>query len=262
MSAVATAAAEMSAVTVRIGDAVILDQLDLAARDGELLAIVGPNGAGKSTALHAMAGDVVPTAGTVTVAGRPAQQWSRAQLARHRAVLPQDTQIAFPFRVREVVEMGRAPWSRVATADQDDAAVAAALEQTDTAHLADRRYPTLSGGERARVALARVLAQQTPLLLLDEPTAALDVRHQELVMAVARRRAEAGDAVVAVLHDLSVAAAYANRIALLSAGRLVAQGLPSAVLDPVVLSEVYEHRIEVLRVPGLTAPVIQPTRRR
>lgn len=152
--------------------------------------------------------------------------------------------------------MGRAPWVRTPMEEDDDAAVEAAMQLTDTVHLAERVYRSLSGGEQARVSLARVLAQSAGVLLLDEPTAALDLHHQELVLDLARRRAHAGDAVVVVLHDLNLAAGYADRVAVLDRGRIAASGPPGEVLQPELLSRVYQHAVEVLPHPRTGAPII------
>jgi iron complex transport system ATP-binding protein len=168
--------------------------------------------------------------------------------------------LSFPFTVADIVEMGRAPWAGTVLEDDDAEAVRSALAETDVAQFATRRFTSLSGGEQARVALARVLAQRTGLLLLDEPTAALDLRHQELVLGVARRRAAGGVAVVVVLHDLNLAAAHADRVAVLAGGRLVATGTPAEVLGGELLTDVYEHDVEVIAHPRTGAPVILPRR--
>jgi iron complex transport system ATP-binding protein len=154
--------------------------------------------------------------------------------------------------------MGRAPWAH--TARDDDAAVAAAMTATEVSAFAARSFAALSGGERARVALARVLAQRAPLLLLDEPTSALDLRHQELVLRVCRERARAGDAVVVVLHDLGLAAAYAHRAAILCAGRVVAHGPPTDVFTDRLLTDVYRQQVEVFPHPRTGAALITPKR--
>lgn len=238
----------------------ILDTVDFVAHPGEVHALIGPNGAGKSTLLGVIAGDQAATAGTVKIAGRALAEWPLRALARERAVLLQDHSVFFPFTVRQVVEMGRAPWARTPHEDDDDDAVAAALAATDIEHLAERRLPTLSGGERARAAFARVLAQRTGILLLDEPTAALDLGHQEAVLQLARERARAGDAVVVVLHDLSLAAAWSDRITLLERGRVVASGTPGEVLTAERISAVYRHPVEVIRHPLTDVPIILPVR--
>ncbi|MFC1418315.1 heme ABC transporter ATP-binding protein [Streptacidiphilus cavernicola] len=249
------------AVSLARAGRTVLDRIDLPVRAGELLALLGPNGAGKSTLLALLAGDLAPDTGEVLLHGRPVGRYRPRELALHRALLPQASPLSFPFPAGEVVRMGRAPWAGLATPEQDDAAVAQALDQADAAAFADRPYPALSGGERARVALARVLAQQAPLLLLDEPTAALDLRHQELVLRTARARARAGDAVVVVLHDLGLAAAYADRLALLDRGRAAAYGTAAEVLDGELLGRVYGCPVEVLPHPrGGAGPLVLPVR--
>jgi iron complex transport system ATP-binding protein len=246
---------------VELGGRSVLADVDVEVRAGELLALVGPNGAGKSTLLAALVGDVAPCAGSVLVDGRAPGEWSHVELAMRRAVLPQHVAVSFPFEVRDVVRMGRSPWAGTPREDDDDEIVRVALAEADVTDLRRRRVPTLSGGERARVALARVLAQDTQLLLLDEPTAALDVHHQELVFDVARARVRRGDGVVTVVHDLGLAAAHADRVALLAEGRLVAAGPPAEVLRPELLSEVYRHEIEVVAHPVTGALLVLPLRR-
>ncbi|MEU9130243.1 heme ABC transporter ATP-binding protein [Kitasatospora sp. NPDC048540] len=245
-----------------LGDRELLAGVDLTVRAGEVLALLGPNGAGKSTLLAVVAGDLAPTGGELLLGGRPLAGLTVAELALHRALLPQSAELSFPFPAGEVVRMGRAPWAATPAAAQDEEVVAEVLALTGTACFAERPFTALSGGERARVALARVLAQRAALLLLDEPTAALDLRHQELVLRLARQRAAAGDAVVVVLHDLSLAAAYADRVMLLSAGRAVADGPVREVLTGPLLSEVYGHPVEVLAHPRTGAPLVLPDRER
>ncbi len=156
--------------------------------------------------------------------------------------------------------MGRSPWQGRPESGEDDEAVAEALRLTDTEALTGRRFTELSGGERARVSLARVLAQRTPVVLLDEPTAALDLRHQEDVMAIARSLAAAGRTVVTVLHDLSLAAAWADRIAVLSRGELVAAGPPAEVLTAELIGEVYGLAVHILTDTPDGRPVVVPKR--
>jgi iron complex transport system ATP-binding protein len=244
-----------------LGGHTIVEGVDLDVVAGEVLVLVGPNGAGKSTLLAILAGDLDPSGGTVLLDEQPLTAWSHAELAMRRAVLTQQTTVTFPFSVLDVVRMGRAPWARTPAEAADDEVVADALAATDATHLAHRRFPTLSGGERARAALARVLAQASPVILLDEPTAALDVRHQELVLEVARRRASAGAAVVVVLHDLGLTAAHADRVAVLAGGRLAAIGAPAEVLTSARLSAVYEHDIEVIAHPETGELLVLPRRR-
>ncbi|MFD7519037.1 heme ABC transporter ATP-binding protein [Streptomyces niveus] len=258
--------AEARDLRVRLGRRDVLGGpgggVDLVVRAGEVLVLVGPNGAGKSTLLAALAADLdaTGTSGRVRIGDRPAHDWSAPELALRRAVLPQAATLSFPFPVEEVVRMGRAPWAGTAAADEDDAAVADAMAATEVAEFARRPFSALSGGERARVALARVLAQRAPLLLLDEPTAALDLRHQELVLRVCRARAAAGDAVVVVLHDLGLAAAHADRAAVLHEGRVVADGPPAEVFGGELLSRVYRQPVEVFPHPRTGTPLVIPMR--
>ncbi|QOV38753.1 heme ABC transporter ATP-binding protein [Streptomyces ferrugineus] len=250
--------ARAEAVHVRLGSRPVLHGVSVTVRAGEVLALVGPNGAGKSTLLSALAADLPVAGGTVRIHGRPAAEWSAPELALRRAVLPQSAALAFPFTVEEVVRMGRAP--HAVSPAEDDLAVAEAMAAAEVTGFAVRPFSALSGGERARVALARVLAQRAPLLLLDEPTAALDLRHQELVLRLCRERARAGDAVVVVLHDLGLAAAYAHRVAILRAGRIAADGPPAEVFSERLLSEVYDQPVEVLSHPRTGAVLVTPKR--
>lgn len=245
-------------VGVTLGGAMILDEVDLGVGPGEMVALVGPNGAGKSTLLAVLSGDIEPAQGSVTLDGRPLAQHSARALARRRSVLLQHQGLAFGFRVEEVVRMGRSPWHRTEREDDDDRVVAESLVRADVADLAHRHFPTLSGGEQGRTSFARVLAQETPIVLLDEPTAALDIRHQEALLSVARDAAREGASVVVVLHDLSLAAAYADRVCVLSKGRVRADGAPAAVLTSELLSEVYEHPIQVIDHAG--SLVVVPVR--
>ncbi|QYH34700.1 heme ABC transporter ATP-binding protein [Salinibacterium sp. M195] len=245
-------------IAVRLDSRAILTDVSLDVHEGEVLALVGPNGAGKSTLLSVLSGDRKPDSGTVTIDGRDVGGIRHAELARLRAVLTQENSVSFPFRVSEVVAMGRSPWARLVESRDDVAVVNEALDVTDVAHLGERRYTTLSGGEKARVSLARVLAQRTPVVFLDEPTAALDLRHQEDVMRVARSMAEDGRAVVVVLHDLSLAGAYSDRLALIAHGKLDAIGTPSEVLTAARVERVYGLAVDLHDVGG--HPVVVPRR--
>ena len=172
-------------------------------------------------------------------------------MARARAVMLQDVTVSFQFLVRDVVAMGRRPWEGTARQAEDDAIIDAALAAVDATHLAGRDIATLSGGERARVALARVLAQQTPVILLDEPTAALDIRHQEQVLGLVRSiAAQAGVAVLVVLHDLGAAAAYCDHIVCLADGAVAAAGPVREVYTDEILSQVYRWPIQVSKADG------------
>ncbi|MFN3596447.1 MAG: heme ABC transporter ATP-binding protein [Rubricoccaceae bacterium] len=253
----------LDAATLRIGRAVLVEGLTLAVRPGEVLAIVGPNGAGKSTALRLLAGEVRPSAGLACLDGRPLADWSVEVLARRRAVLPQTSALAFGFQALDVVLLGRTPWRAGHAADL--AAAARAMARAGVAHLAARAFPTLSGGEAQRVHLARALAQLdappgTPdaprYLLLDEPTSALDLAHQHAVLRVARAEAARGTGVLAVLHDLNLAAEHADRVAVLAGGRLVAEGAPAAVLTPDVIGAAFGLTVRVVRNPCAGCPLV------
>jgi iron complex transport system ATP-binding protein len=253
----------LDAATVRIGPATLLDALSLGVAPGEVLAVVGPNGAGKTTALRLLAGERAPTSGAVRLDGRPLSETDADALALRRAVLPQESGLAFGFSALDVVLLGRTPHRT--TRRTDLAAAGRAMEQAGVDHLADRRYPTLSGGERQRVHLARTLAQLDGptdgagrYLLLDEPTSALDLAHQHGVLKTARRQAAENVGVVAVLHDLNLAAQYADRIAVLAAGRLVAVGTPSAVLTPTVVRCAFGITVVVTAHPCAACPLVVP----
>ncbi|TDV38668.1 heme ABC transporter ATP-binding protein [Actinophytocola oryzae] len=252
--------ATMSGVGVSRGGREVLRDIDLTLRAGEVLAVVGPNGAGKSSLVSLLSGDLSVGSGSVSVGGRPVERWRPRELALWRSVLPQHTTVAFPFTVRQVVEMGRAPWAGMAEAADDETVVTEAMAETEVTEFAERTFGTLSGGERARAALARVLAQRTPMVLLDEPTAALDLRHQDLVLRVAAERARTGAGVLAVLHDLNLAAAHADRLAVVAAGELRACGPPSVVLTSALLTEVYQREVEVLEHPRTGTPLVLPVR--
>jgi iron complex transport system ATP-binding protein len=202
----------------------VLRGIDLEVTESEQVALLGANGSGKSTLLRVVSGVLAPAAGRVELFGRPIDKWDRGELARSVTVLPQGMELPHGFRVSEVVALGRIPHARswFATSAQDEAAVARALVDADVEELADRGVHELSGGERQRVLVALALAQEPRLLLLDEPTAHLDVAHQiALIQLLERLRAARGLTVLAVLHDLNLAARFADRAVILHQGRLV-----------------------------------------
>ncbi|MDX2356841.1 heme ABC transporter ATP-binding protein [Dietzia sp. PP-33] len=248
-------------VTVRIGGRVLLDAVDLDVHAGEVLALVGPNGAGKSTLLGVIAGDTQPDRGRTVLDGTDLRRWRLGDLARRRALLTQANSVAFPFTVREVVAMGRAPWASLPEGDDDEAIIEESLAATDTTHLHSRTFPTLSGGEKARASLSRALAQRAGVLLLDEPTAAVDLRHQEIVLELARTVADGGGAVVVVLHDLELAAAWSDRLVMISDGRIRAAGPPHQVLTAELVEEVYRQPVLVHRHPVTGDLLVTPDRR-
>lgn len=249
-------------VHAELGGNHILRGIDLAVAAGELVSLVGPNGAGKTTLFGVLAGDIAPTSGAVHLDGQPLSHWTPVEMAQRRAVLPQSASVTFPFRVREVVEMGRAPWVGTDRDTDTEDAIRRALEAADVAELERRTFYTLSGGERARVSFARALAQECQLLLLDEPTAALDIHHQEHVLRAVRERVANGAGAIVVLHDLALAAAYSDRVAVMSEGLIAADGPPRQVLTSDVLSGVYHHHIDVVEHPETGDLLIVPMRRR
>ncbi|MFZ9853111.1 MAG: heme ABC transporter ATP-binding protein [Ilumatobacteraceae bacterium] len=227
---------------------------------GQLVAIVGPNGAGKSSLLALLAGDLEPADGSVDLDGASLGSVEPLELARRRAVLSQSNTVAFPFSVAEVVTMGRFPWSAQSSAATDQRIVAESMAATDVSHLARRRITTLSGGEAARVALARVLAQDTSIVLLDEPTASLDIKHQEMVFDLLRAKAKDGALVIIVVHDLEAAAAIADRLIVMNDGRVVADGRPDQILSSELLSDVYDYPLTVKADPVSGSLEIRPRR--
>ena len=238
----------------------IIKNVSLEVFAGEVLALVGPNGAGKSSILSVMAGDVPATSGMASLGGKDVTKYRPEKAARVRSVLMQSNQVSFPISVGEIVDLGRAPWARTPQFSEDDEAIEEALEQADVAHLVKRRFNQLSGGERARVSFARVLAQRTPVVLLDEPTAALDLKHQESVMRAIRGLADRGCAVVVVVHDLSIAAGYADRIAMIVEGKLEAIGTPGEVIVADRVSRVYGVEVDIESIGRPPRPVILPRR--
>lgn len=239
------------AISVTISGNQILKEISLEAYAGEVLALVGPNGAGKSTLLGVLAGDLEATRGRVVLRGQELSKLKAKNASRERAVMLQEQQVAFGFRAQEIVAMGRSPWVRTPEEDLDDQLIADAMERGDVTGLAQRLYPTLSGGEKARTSFAKALAQDTGILLLDEPTAALDIRHQEQLFATVREHAAAGRLVVVVVHDLSLAAAWADRICVLDQGKVAAIGSPHDVLTGELLGRVYQHPVDVIDHHGV-----------
>ena len=244
-------------VSVIRGTKTILDDISLHANQGELVAILGPNGAGKSTLLGVLAGDLSPDSGTVSFGDDQITSLNKSDLASRRAVLPQQVTVSFPFSVEEVVEMGRGPKST--SADQD--LIEIAMKRVDVLDMRNRLYRSLSIGEQARVSMARILAQDTQLLLLDEPTAVLDIGQQEKLMRIVRSLVDDGRTVIAVFHDLNVAMSFADRVVLLRRGKQVADGAPRETMTAETLSNIYEHKIDVVTLNDDTGPVIIPSPR-
>lgn len=257
-----TAALDLNGLTVRLNGREVVRQASFTLPRGRLMALIGPNGAGKTSLLRAVAGAATGDwQGGIAIAGRDQRTLTPGQRARMVAYLPQQRDIAWGLAVRDVVALGRLPhgsFGRGETAE-DAAAVERAMLAADVAALRRRRVDRLSGGERARVLLARAVAQAAPLLLVDEPTAALDPYHQLQVMELLRAEADAGGAVVAVLHDLALAARFAHLVALMDEGRIVACGPPGEVLTPTAMAAVY--RVDPLAGVHEGAPWIIPWRR-
>ena len=226
---------------VELGGKAILRDLSVNFPSGRFVALLGPNGAGKTTALKALAG-LVPARGRISIAGEALARISSRERARRIGYLPQGHAVHWPLTARDVVALGRYPHGVADPArlsKRDAEAVDCAMARTDCAHLAHQPVQTLSGGERARVMLARVLATEAAILLADEPTAALDPRHQLAVMDDLRGESRRGTLVIAVTHDIALAARMADEIVLLHDGRLVAQGSPEAVLTDANLAQIY-----------------------
>ncbi len=241
-------------IVVRRAGRNLVDGVSLSLGEGEFLGLLGPNGAGKSTLLRVLAGEFPPEGGSVEIDGAELGSWTRADLARRRAVLPQHAAVAFDIDARAIVELGRLPHEGRSTRAQDAQAVADAIDACDAVKLASRGYAALSGGEQQRIQLARALAQiggtSKPLLLLDEPTSSLDLSHQHAVLSLAKRVAAQGGAVLAVLHDLFSASLHCRRVAVLERGRLVAQGTPEEALTPELVRSVFGVDSRWIDLPG------------
>jgi iron complex transport system ATP-binding protein len=262
-----TALLEARAVTMTIGVATLVDRIDLRVNGGEMIAIVGPNGAGKSTLLRLLSGDLHASRGEVRLKQRDLHAYSPRQLALHRAMLSQHVSVSFPFTVEEIVHMGAGDRSRAAAEPN----VEAALHEAGLDDFRHRKLPTLSGGEQQRAHFARVLVQLAcgeamhgpGLLLLDEPTSSLDLRHQIELVETARRRAANGTAVVAILHDLNLAVRFADRIVVLHRGAKVADDIPQRTLTNDLIRDVFEIDARVQRhsdgtpllLPQLMTPI-------
>ena len=243
-------------VCVAVAGRRLIDGVSLVLQPGELLAVVGPNGAGKSTLLRALSGEARLASGSVTLDRRPLKRIGPEFLALRRAVLPQETRLAFSLTVEQVVSLGRLPHRGRADRMADRIAIARALQAVDMAGFTARAWPTLSGGERQRVNLARVLAQldignrtdESRYLLLDEPTAALDLKHQLALLKLLRTQVGQGIGVLAILHDLNQAL-LADRVAVLAGGRLIALGRPDEVLTPEIVRQAYDVEARVIDLP-------------
>ncbi|HWW49066.1 MAG TPA: heme ABC transporter ATP-binding protein [Xanthobacteraceae bacterium] len=235
---------EARSLALDINGSLLVNGIDLCIQAGEMIAIVGPNGAGKSTLLRLLSGDLKPTRGSIVLKKRALASYSPRELANHRATLSQNVSVAFPFTVEEIVQMGAGDIGAAAARPL----VEAALREVAVAHLRHRKLPTLSGGEQQRAHFARVLVQLARgeamhgagLLLLDEPTSSLDLRHQIELVEIAGRRARNGTAVVAVLHDLNLAVRFASRIVVVRSGAVAADDTPVRTITDALLRDVFE----------------------
>jgi iron complex transport system ATP-binding protein len=243
-------AIRLRGVTVELGGRPVVDRVDVDVADGEWVALIGPNGAGKTTLLRALA-RLVPFAGEIEIDGTPLAELSRGELARLVAVVPQEPSTPPWMTVAEYVLLGRTPHLGPLAKEgaRDREAAARALARLDLLAFVERRLGTLSGGEKQRVVVARALAQEAAIVLLDEPTAALDIGHQQQALDLLDGlRAESGLTLVAAMHDLTLAAQYADRMVLLDSGRVVADGAPTEVLTAPVIARHYGAAIDVVPV--------------
>ncbi|KAB1069981.1 heme ABC transporter ATP-binding protein [Methylobacterium planeticum] len=246
----------------------LVEGVSLTVEPGTLQVVIGPNGAGKSTLMRLLCGELRPSRGVVAYGGVPVAAIPPWRLAALRAVLPQSARLAFPFAVAEVARIGLDGIGRGLGRRDREAILADALRRADILHLAERAYQSLSGGEQARVQFARVLCQLAAgrtlaagqVLFLDEPTASLDLRHQSAILEAVDALRRAGVGVVAILHDLNLAAAYAETLLVLADGRLVARGAPGAILRDDLIARVFGVRWPVGRVPAAGQPFILPRR--
>ncbi|KRB76884.1 hypothetical protein ASE01_08935 [Nocardioides sp. Root190] len=247
-------------IAVRYGDRSVIDGLDVRIPDQQMTVIVGPNACGKSTLLRALARLTPESAGTVLLDDRPLSAYGAKELARQLGLLPQSPTVPDGLSVADLVARGRYPhqsllrqWSRA-----DEVAVASAMAAADVGELADRDVNELSGGQRQRVWLAMVLAQETGLLLLDEPTTYLDIAHQVEVLELARRLSRSGRTVVTVLHELNLAFRYADHLVVMSKGAIVAEGDPRTIVTAELIESVYDLPCQILEDPLSGTPLVIP----
>ena len=244
----------------------LVKDVSLTVKPGEVLAIIGPNGAGKSTFLKLLSGEIKPSAGSITLEQTDIRNWSKLDYARKRAVMPQSTIIAFPFTVFEVVLLGRSPHIRGVEDERDQAIALDAMQMTEVRELAMRYYDTLSGGEKQRVQFARVLTQiwddeqiHTRYLFLDEPVAGMDPAHQHEALKIAREFSRREVGVLVVLHDINLAAMYADRIAVFHGGVLYHCGKPDQVLTEPLIKEVFGLDVMLQNHPTLGCSMVIPS---
>lgn len=258
---------QVSQLSYKAGHKVILDNISFTIPAGKVTIVLGPNGAGKSTLLRLLSGELHPTGGTIHLHNQPLQQIPPAAMARQRAVLTQQYALTLPFSCEEVVMMGRYPHFGNQPASQDQQIVTAAMEEMQVTHLRQRPFLTLSGGEQQRVQVARVLAQlwnqpdsatANKLLLLDEPTSSMDILHQHMLLTKAKQLAQQQYAVLIVLHDLNLAAQFADTLVLLQNGKLAASGAVHEVLQPAIIHQAYGIEVNLVQHPDFDFPLVVP----
>ena len=248
-------------LSVYYGTRQILRDVELEVRSGEVVALIGPNGAGKSTLIRSISGVVPLRAGSIEVNDMNVTSLSSMERARQIAVVPQAVSMPPAFTVWETVLLGRTPYLNFLgqVSEKDEALARLALEQVDALHLIESRMDEISGGEQQRVLLARALTQDTPILLMDEPTAHLDLRHQIDLLKLIKKQAREKDLTVLIaLHDLNLASLFADRIAVVENGLLCVAGTPGETLTPEILSSVYHMQVYVIAHPETGAPLIAP----
>ncbi|PWD72090.1 Fe(3+) dicitrate ABC transporter ATP-binding protein FecE [Pectobacterium versatile] len=244
-------------LTAGYGDKRILDGLSLSLPAGKITALLGPNGCGKSTLLKCFAKLLTPESGTIQLNGKPLSAFSARQLSRHLALLPQQHLTPEGITVRDMVAYGRSPWLSLwgRLSPDDRQRVQLAMEKTHIVDLANKRLTDLSGGQRQRAFLAMLLAQDTPVVLLDEPTTYLDINHQVELMKLLRELNQAGKTVVTVLHDLNQASRYCDHLVMLAHGRVMAQGSPHEAMKPELLQRVFSIDAEIHAEPVSGKPM-------
>ncbi len=253
---------EIRGVTTSLGGVRVLDDVSATVESGSLVGLVGPNGAGKTTLLRTANATLAPDAGTVTVGDEDVHDLSSKAVSRRVATVPQDAAMSFEFSVREIVEMGRYPHRSRFGRPDDEHVVEAALERAQVADLADRSITEVSGGERQRVLLARALAQDAPVLLLDEPTASLDVHHQVRTLELVRDLVDDGRTAVAAIHDLTLAGRYCDDLVVLDGGRVLDAGPPADVLTGPALQAAFGEGAVAARHPVTGTPLVTARSRR
>ena len=262
---------EAENIQFRVGKKQILHSMSFEVTPGKLTVLLGPNGAGKSTLLKLLSGEENAYAGNIFINGQPIKKYTTQHLALQRAVLTQHYAVPLPFSCEEIVMMGRYPHQKHSSHIKDKKIVQHCLEEMEALMFSNRLFHTLSGGEQQRVQMARVMAQlhnshvekdnnfSDKVLLLDEPTASMDYRHQQLCMDRAKALSQQGCTVLAVLHDLNLAARYADNIFLMKDGRLLVKGKSNEVLQPSHINEAYETEIDIIRIDDYPFPVLMPS---